>query len=89
MVLQRVFLFFLTKAADLALKMVPEGVKVQLTDYKTPLSAAEHNILVQKVIGCFEMDVSGFSSDQPLGMQLASNQKKYFCKIKNRAHDNV
>ncbi len=60
------------KAGDLALRMVPEGVKVQLTDYKSPLSVAEHNMLIQKMIGCFEGDVAGLQFDQPTVSHLSS-----------------
>lgn len=45
------------QASELALKMVPEGVEVQLTDFKSILQVEERNLLVNKLISTFQSAV--------------------------------
>jgi hypothetical protein len=48
--------------------MIPEGVRVSLTDFKSQLSVAEHNLLVKKLIFQFEMAVGSLNADAPRSM---------------------
>lgn len=71
------------QAADLALKMVPEGVKVHLTDFKSVLSVDEHNLLVKKLIAQFEMNVAALPTDAARSTSLAESWVRFcfLCSI--------
>ena len=58
------------EAADMALKLVPDGVKVHLMDYKSVLSVEEHNLLCKKLIATFEASVATLAADAPRSMSL-------------------
>ena len=51
------------EAADTALKLVPDGVKVHLMDYRSVLSVEEHNLLRKKLITTFESSVATLAAD--------------------------
>ena len=63
---------FQPKAADLALKMVPEGVKVSLTDFKSVLSTEEHNMMCKKLLMQFETSVASLPFDVARSMCLGA-----------------
>ncbi|CAK9033449.1 unnamed protein product, partial [Durusdinium trenchii] len=56
-------------ASDMALRMVPEGVKVNLTDFRSHLSVEEHNLLVRKLVAQFEVSVQSLPAEAARSMQ--------------------
>ena len=58
------------EAADMALKLVPDGVKVHLMDYKSVLSVDEHNLLCKKLVTTFESSVATLAADAPRTVSL-------------------
>lgn len=57
--------------------MIPEGVKVQLTDFKSVLSVEEHNFLVKKLIAQFEMNVAALSADAARSTSLGESWVRF------------
>ena len=61
------------QASDMALRMVPEGVKVNLTDFRSHLSVEEHNLLVRKLVAQFEVSVQSLPAEAARSMLLAAS----------------
>ena len=57
----------------MALRMVPEGVKVNLTDFRSHLSVEEHNLLVRKLVAQFELSVQSLPAEAARSMLLAAS----------------
>lgn len=57
--------------------MIPDGVKVQLTDFKSVLSVEEHNFLVKKLIAQFEMNVAALSADAARSTSLGESWVRF------------